>query len=351
MTYRAALLVGFQKLELASLEDPVPADGEVLVQVRSVNVCQTDFKKWNDPVVTKNVAVAPVILGHEIAGEVVAVGPAVAEDLVGSRVAIDPILVCGECPGCLAGRPEACENLAGIGAAAGRIDRNAALLAERDIGGGFAELVKVPVRAIIPVPDEMSYPAASLVEPLADTMHSVRAVGTVAGRRCAVFGLGPMGLLHVQALCHFGAAVIGLDPVGDRRSLALQLGAEEANSPDDHELDPVDVAIVTAGGTALEPATRRAMELLSTSGTLVVFASGSAGSHLPIDLNALHYSRQRVVGVVGFERQDADRAIDALGAGAIDVEAIRSPSVSLEGLQRIFETMQSPEVMKPAIDY
>jgi threonine dehydrogenase-like Zn-dependent dehydrogenase len=180
-------------------------------------------------------------------------------------------------------------------------------------------------------------------------MHSIEADGSVEGRRCVVFGLGPMGLLHVQALVHLGADVVGADPRADRRATALEFGAHTVVAPE--EVPVVDRAYVVAGGAGLVAAATRALEVLDASGSLVLFASGPTGAQLVMDPNRLHYQRQSVVGVVGFEPRHAQAATQLLSAHAIDVDALRRPRIELDDLPWAFEAVGRPDVLKPAIDF
>jgi threonine dehydrogenase-like Zn-dependent dehydrogenase len=349
VTYRAALLTSPRCLEISDIAEPALAADDVLVRIRSANLCPTDVKKWQDESLAPLLGSAPLALGHEIAGVVERVGAGVSDVKPGARVAIDPILPCGACAACAAGRPAACTDVSGVGAAAGAPDRNARLYAERGVGGGFAELVKVPRTALIELPDDLSFAAASLIEPLADVMHGIEAGGAVEHRRCVVYGLGPMGLLHVQALVHLGAHVIGADPRADRRATALAFGVHSAVAPE--KVPVVDRAYVVAGGAGLVSAANAALAALDVHGAIVLFASGPTGCVLPLDANRLHYMRQRVVGVVGFEPRHATAAMQLLRAGAIDVDALRSPRIDLDGIQAAFESIGEPHVLKPAIDF
>lgn len=340
MAYQAAVLTAPRAFELRSIPEPDVAADDVLIAVRAVNVCPTDIKKWKDDGLADMLGRTPLILGHEIAGEVVRVGPGAKGIGIGDRVAVDPVIRNSDAAGQ--------EVLLGIGSAAGPVDANARLLKDRGIGGGFAELVKVPAGNVIPIPDDLSFAAASLVEPLADVVFSIEAAGPVKGRRCGVFGLGPMGLLHVEALRHAGAVVVGIDPREDRRAAAEGFGANETASPG--SVGDLDCAFIVAGGPALAPASEEALKLLRSDGVLVLFASGPPNVALNIDLNRVHYRRQRIAGVVGFRRSHADGAIALLRAGAIDVERLRYPKISLAELGRGFAETGNPGTFKFAVD-
>ncbi len=206
----------------------------------------------------------------------------------------------------------------------------------------------MPASAVIPLPDTLSFAAASLIEPFADVMHGIDAGGAVDGKRCAVFGLGPMGLLHVQALRRLGAHVVGADPRADRRETALHFGAHAALAPDD--VHDIDRAYIVTGGPGLIAAAEMALDVLNVHGSLVLFASAPKGVPLAFDPNRLHYLRQRIVGVVGFEARHADQAIALLLAGAIDVDALRTPSIGLDDVQSAFESAGEPGVLKAGLD-
>lgn len=341
MTYKAYALVAPRTIAAINVATPDLGSGEILVRVRAANLCPTDIKKWKDDGLADLLRAAPLILGHEFAGDVVAVGPDCGSLVPGSRIAVDPVIRLDA--------PDGSEFLKGIGAAAGSAPDNIALLRDNGIGGGFAELVKIPARNAIPIPDDLSYQAASLIEPLADIVHGIAKAGEIKGSRCAVFGLGPMGLMHVELLSWLGADVVGIDPRPDRRAEALAFGANLAGAPG--ETPKVDVAFIAAGGPALVSACHEAIENLDRNGRLVIFASGTKSASLPLDLNRIHYANQQIIGVVGFRREDAASAISYLQKGAVDVERIRSPRITLAGLQEAFGRMGEPGTLKYGIDF
>jgi threonine dehydrogenase-like Zn-dependent dehydrogenase len=282
-----------------------------------------------------------------MAGEVVEVAFDVVGTRVGDRVAIDPVLRCGECAACAAGHTEFCNSLLGVGAAAGDPVACARLREEEGIGGGFAERLIVPAANCIPLPDDLDFEAAALVEPLADVMHSIEAARLAPGDMTAVMGLGPMGLLHVEALLHAGHRVIGVDLREDRREIVTSLGATAVH-PDD--LTMVDAVFVTAGGGGYAPATTTALDHLAPGGRVVLFSSAPTGTLLPVDTNRIHYKRQSMLGVVGFDRRHADDAIRVLRGGGITVDVIRQPRVALADIGSAFQHVLDPGVLKTAID-
>jgi threonine dehydrogenase-like Zn-dependent dehydrogenase len=157
-----------------------------------------------------------------------------------------------------------------------------------------------------------------------------------------------MGLLHAEVLRHAGARVVGIDPREDRRAAALAFGAAEATEPG--KVGELDRAFIVAGGPALQAASEEALRLLRADGVLVLFASGASDATLSLDLNRVHYRRQRIAGVVGFRPAHAERAIALLRAGAIDVDRLRSPKISLADLGRGFAETGTAGTFKFAVD-
>jgi threonine dehydrogenase-like Zn-dependent dehydrogenase len=333
--------------------EPTVGPTELLIRVGAANVCQTDVKKWDDSTLVTRLQGHPLILGHELAGTVVLVGEEVTSSFrVGDRVAVDPVIREGlayfeDAYG--AGRDLKRDLLLGVGAAAGDPVANAVLFELHGIGGGFAELVKIPAMCAIKLPAGMSLEEGSLVEPVADVVRSVRAVGDVVGRQCAVFGLGPMGLLHVAVLAQRDAHVIGVDPRADRRDACATFGAAEFRLPGD--TPTVDCAFLAVGGPALEKALGEALGALRRGGALVLFSSGLADMNFVARLNKIHYDELRIFGVVGATRSDLEGAVDVLRSGAINVAALRHPRVEFTEVQRAFQLMGQPGAQKVGLTF
>lgn len=346
MTYVAMELDAHRHMARVEREHRDLLPGQVDIAVRAANLCPTDFKKWDDPFLPARLEGRTLPLGHEFAGVVTRVAPDVDGVAVGDRVAVDPVIRCGSCPACIGGRPGFCTALLGVGAAAGDPVDCADLAVTAGIGGGFAEHVVVPAANTIALPDSLSFAAGSLVEPLADVMHSIEAGALRDGDTSAVVGLGPMGLLHVLALLADGRQVIGVDLREDRRALVESLGVA-TYSPD--EMPAADAVFVTAGGQGHAPATRTALERLAPGGRVVLFSSGPKGVQVPVDSNRLHYRRQSLVGVVGFDRRHALEAIRVLGTGSVDIDLVRQPAVPLAEIDTAFENILNPGVLKTAV--
>ncbi len=206
---RAVLFPQTESMAVERVPDPTPAAGEVVVQVARCGICGTDLHIYRG----EYMAQFPLIPGHEFGGSVVAVGPGVTDLQVGDRVAVDPNLYCGHCDFCRNEEANHCLNWEGVG-----ITRS----------GGFAEYVAVPARACYRLPDSLDDRQAAFIEPLACVVHALKRVRVMPGTDVLIYGMGPMGLLLLQALGRSGAArVVAVDRQPDRLRLAAQMGAAE----------------------------------------------------------------------------------------------------------------------------
>ncbi len=263
-TMRAARLD--QNLEVAITDMDVPAvgPGEILVRTRACGICTGDIMGWYMR------RKAPLVFGHEPAGEVAAVAPDVEDFRPGDRVFVHHHAPCLQCRLCARGEYVQCEAWRG-----GKL-----------LPGGMAEYFAVPagqVRAdTLRLPETMSFADAALIEPLACTVKSIRRAALRGGETVVVIGLGIMGQLHVVLARDAGAArVIGLDRVPFRLQRARELGADATVHVD--ERDPVAAVAELTGGTMADaviigPGSIEAMELgvrLAGRGATVVFFTAS----------------------------------------------------------------------------
>jgi len=363
-TYKAALLIGSQKIEIGELPVPTLDAGEVWVRLQCANLCPTDLKKFyhlDEKSASLLSRETPVVLGHEASGYVVAVASDVKQIKPGTRVAIDPMLPCHHCAYCETGDYPLCQNLSGIGVSAGSVEGAIRLLREKGIGGCFAEYVKVPASQLFVLPDGMRYEQAAMVEPLADVLHSVEAGNPKPGETAVVFGLGAMGLMHVRVLSSMGITnLIGVDPLESRRKKALAFGASQAVDPG--VADPVGVIreatkglgaeliFVCAGGNAQKPCTSQALQAIRKKGRVLLYASALKPAEMLIDINHIHYGLITLTGTVGFYRRHAEQAIQLLAGGVVDVDQLRTPVFILDDIAEAFAISGRDDVVKVGID-
>jgi L-iditol 2-dehydrogenase len=206
----------FRQTEM-SIEDPGP--GQLQVQVGAVGVCGSDLHAYSVGAVGSTPNVYPMVLGHEPSGTIVKLGSGVTGFAVGDRGALEPALYCYHCEFCLTGHHNVCANIR--------------FLSNPNCPGFFRERVNLPASNFVPIPAEMSFEAATLAEPLAIALHSLRLTSIGAGEHVAVIGAGPIGLLTVAALRASNAGKIwAIEPLEHRRELALKMGAHVALEPE-----------------------------------------------------------------------------------------------------------------------
>ncbi|MDQ4094107.1 MAG: NAD(P)-dependent alcohol dehydrogenase [Actinomycetota bacterium] len=255
-------------------ERPIPraGPGEVVVRVRAVGVCGSDTHYYEHGRIGRFVVEAPLVLGHEAAGEVTDLGPGVTRLAVGERVSIEPgvpDLTCGQC---LAGRYNLCPNMRFFGTP--------------PVDGAFAEYVVVHEAFAHPVPSNVGDDAAALLEPLSVGIWACMKARVTAGSRVLITGAGPIGLVSLQAALAFGATEVVVSDVNPvRLALAKELGAtmvidaREASATDLHRSPEV---LLECSGHP--PAIGEAIRALDRAGRAVLVGMGGDEILLPLSV-------------------------------------------------------------------
>ncbi|MFI8595572.1 zinc-binding dehydrogenase [Microbacterium sp. NPDC078428] len=311
---RAIIYRGPGALEFGEREAPVARPGEVVVEVAYVGICGSDLLMWEGGFDRVR---PPVTMGHEFSGRVVAIGEGVELPL-GQRVAVMPLISCGRCAPCRAGRTHVCETLGLYG-----IDRD----------GGAAELVRVPAASVYAIPDSLGLREAALVEPTAVAHHMVRRAAIGAGSHVLVVGGGPIGaLLALVGIAVEAASVRVSEPNPDRRSLLESLGISVID-PTGREIselvsdipDGPDVVVELTGlGIGLDTALRAA----ATGATVLL--GGLAHAPLPVATSVAVFKELQLVGARVYEAEDFAQAVSLLAAGAVPGASLITRVVPLE---------------------
>ena len=250
-TMKAAVLHGAHDLRVEQV--PVPAIGpqDVLVRVRACGVCASDVHYYETGAIGRYVVNAPMIVGHEAAGEVVAVGEQVSSPQPGARVAIEPGVTCGRCRYCKSGRYNLCPDVV--------------FYATPPVHGALAEYAVIRADFAHPIPDAVSYEQAALVEPISVGIHAARLTDVQPGKTALVLGAGPIGLLAAVAARHAGAEQVVISDIYPKRlETAERLGVTAAV-----DVRTDDLAVVVDRLTGGEGADA----LLDTSGNRSVLES------------------------------------------------------------------------------
>ncbi len=218
MTSRIAELTGLREFRLREGEIRPPAPGEVQVQVKYVGICGSDLHYFAEGGVGPARCVYPMVLGHEPTGQIAAIGEGVSGWSAGDPVLCEPALYCYHCEFCLSGRHNLCSNIR--------------FLSTPVEPGFFRDRVNLPAGNLIKKPAGLNLAEATLFEPLAIILHSMKFAQPSIGETALVYGAGPIGLLTVAVLKMMGAGRIWcIEPVAHRREMALSLGASAVIDP------------------------------------------------------------------------------------------------------------------------
>jgi L-iditol 2-dehydrogenase len=296
-------------------ERPVPTTGpdEVLVRVTAVGVCGSDVHYVKHGRIGNFVVTGPMILGHEPAGVIVAVGSQVPPGRVGQRVSIEPGRPCRRCRYCLGGQYNLCPRMA--------------FFSTPPVDGALSEYVVVHEAFAHPVPDSMSDDEAALLEPLSVGVWSCRKAGVGIGTRVLVTGAGAVGLVAMQVARAAGAAqVVVTDVDRGRLTMAAELGADSAVDASSSRLDPTfqpDVILECSGNL---DALQSAVEVLAPAGRVVLVGAGFDDLILPMSL--IQPRELQIVGIFRYANT-WPAAIDLVRSGRVVLEPLVTSHVGL----------------------
>jgi L-iditol 2-dehydrogenase len=318
------------RVEVQDLPPVAPGAGDVLIRVEACGICGSDVHGFRGQ---SRIRVPPAVLGHECSGSVAARGDGVRNVKVGGRVAIQPLLGCGQCRYCRSGRPNICPDRRLIGA---------------HLPGGFAEYVAVPAAAVYPIPDTLSAICATLAEPLGNAIHMFGLAGERVPDSAIVIGAGTLGLLAVALLGRMKAThVISVDLDPRRLELARALGATDTFDGRDPHL-AARLRDGTGGGAELMleavgvAESRRLAIEAAAPGALAVFL-GNAEPESVLPVNDLINRELIVRGSYSCTDAELRRAIDILAAGEIDTSWVAS--TALDDGPVVFGKLSSGEHM------
>jgi len=249
-TMRALQITEPHELEMLTLELPQPDYGEVLIKVMACGICGTDIHILEG----EYLGAYPVIPGHELAGIVEKVGPAVSRIKVGDKVAVEPNIACDNCSYCLNNHQNFCENWQAIGVT---------------LPGGMAEYVIVPEKATFSI-GELEFEEGAFVEPLSCVLHGVQKTSIRLADKVVILGAGPIGLLLLQVVKAQGTQSVTMVEVDDARAEAAQaLGADQVY----RSLDslPKDAFEVVIDATGVIPVMMRTPEFAKKGGKILLF--------------------------------------------------------------------------------
>jgi L-iditol 2-dehydrogenase len=318
---------------------PQIGPGEVLMRVEASGICGTDLLEWY------RLHKAPLVLGHEVAGVVAAVGKGVERYKVGDRISVAHHIPCNACHYCLSGHHTVCDTLR-----RSNFDP-----------GGFAEYVRLPrinvEQGVFPLPDEVSFEEATFVEPLACVLRGRRLAHFQPGQTVLVIGSGVAGLLHMQLARASGARyIMATDIVDYRLEAARKFGADMAVHAKEYAPDYLrqaadgrlaDLVVICSGAT---PAISQGLESVERGGTVLFFAPTEPGVSIPISVNDLFWRNEiTLTSSYGGSPADYAAALDLIQGGKIHVREMITHRLGLRetslGFQLVARAQDSLKVI------
>ena len=306
---RAAVYYNNSDIRVEERPTPEIGPGELLVRIEASGICGSDVMEWY------RIKKAPLVLGHEIAGEIVEVGEGVERYRNGDRVSASHHVPCNTCHYCLRGRHTVCDTLRST-----NFDP-----------GGFAEYVRVPAinvdRGVYPLPDGVSYEEGTFIEPLACVLRAQRIAGLQPGWSVLVVGSGMTGLLHVHLARAMGAGrIIATDIVEYRLDAARRFGANAVIHASEDvpaavlEINDGTLADIVVVCTGAVSAINQAFGSVDRGGTVLLFAPTDPGITIPISVSELFF-RNGATLTSSYAGSPADHmtAVELLRAGSLRV--------------------------------
>ncbi len=324
-----------RRISLEKMEIPTPGNGEALVRVKANGLCGSDVHGFSDE--NSKGRVDGLIMGHEAAGVVEAVGEGVTDTKKGDRVVINPQFRCNTCYACNNGWYNVCEHSKIIGSALRGF-----------VQGAMADYVIVPASHLHALPENLSFEIGTLVEPVANAIHVVNRTGVMLGDSVVVMGAGTIGLCMIKMAKLSGASkVIAVDVSKSHLDLAVKFGADYVvNST---ECDPVETVRNICGGigsdVTLEAAGlgitySQAALMTKKRGRFAFF--GAAKPTATLELYPFLHRELNMFGCTGFDKE-CDMAIEMMASGNFDASLLISHTFKMADSAVAIETFLNPE--------
>lgn len=310
---------------------PEVGPGDVLIEVRASGICGSDLMEWY------RIKRAPLVLGHEVTGDVVEVGADVTGVEVGDRVFATHHVPCGECLPCLRGHETACRTFQEV---------------NNFTPGGFSQFLRVTGRSvrtgILKLPDAVSYETGTFIEPLATVVRAMRTIGLTPGESVLVYGGGLAGILFVKLAKALGAGTVAVADIDDYRLAMARAAGADLVIPAALDVPArfleqdgrlADKVIICTGAAS---ASESALRSVDRGGTVLFFAVGQPGETIAVDFNPFWRNDVSLRTCYGAAPLDNWQALELLRRGAVQVQDMITHRFGLDEIGEAFRTAACP---------
>lgn len=307
---KQAVMIEPGQIEFRQVDKPAVRDHEILMQTRRIGVCGSDIHVFHGK---HPYTSYPVVQGHEVAGVVAEVGPAVEGIAVGDKITFTPQVICGECYPCRHGMYHVCESLKVMGF---------------QTGGAAQEFFVLPEWNVFKLPDDMSLDHAAMIEPVAVAVHAVRRGGDVTGNKVLVLGAGTIGNLVAQVARAFGAAAVMITDINDyklakatacRIDFAVNTARADLNEALRRDFGP-DRADLILECVGVQATATQAVECARKGSTVVIV--GVFGEQPVVNLGLVQDWELNLVGTAMYQKTDYEAAIQLVVGGKLRLDEL-----------------------------
>ncbi len=337
-------VVDEHKVEVREITRPQPKENQILMKVKACGLCT-----WEQRMFTREAKVAlPFVGGHEVSGEIVALGDGIDEKEfpIGQKITARLKATCGRCYYCRRGEENLCTGTE--------------IAAKKEIPGpgGLGQYISVDIAKVYKISKELPFDAATFAEPLACVLNSIERGKIELGDDVVVLGGGIMGMLHIMCAKLSGARVILSEPDEARREIAERLGCDITINP--METDPVEFvksltegrgAEVVFNTTPISAVAKQAVEMTAPLGRCVMYSSQHPDKPFEISANKIHSTESVITGAVSPSIRSFNRSVNLLSKGMINPKELITGSYAFENAQEAFETAIRPDTYRIIVTF
>ena len=330
---KASFLDKNRKIYVEEVSNPKLDHDQVLVRVESVGICGSDVHYYKHGAIGPYIVEKPIILGHELSGVITAVGEGVSKDRIGKRVAVEPQRACRVCKQCKAGRYNLCEKIE--------------FYATPPIDGAFCESVAIQSDFAFDIPDNISFDAAALIEPMSVCIWAAQKAKIEVGSRVLIAGAGPIGVIMAQVATAFGASeVVVTDVIEKRLDFVKKFGATKTVNTSMSPLkdSQFDVFVDACG---IPTAVVAGIKATGPAGRVLLVGLGSDEMVLPVS----HIQNNEIIVTGVFRYANTwPIGIELLAKGKVNLDAIVTHHFGLAEVEKGLQMTADPDAMKVVIN-